>query len=188
MKSATRILNSVVALALLAAISALIWFAVLAPLQDWRSAALSKRPQAVAEIRQLQTRISGLEDERDQLSGNEELNILWRAAQTGVATARIQSQLSKLASERGISLRSISPTRARDLTLAQAAGFRLEMESSLDQLVSFLQAVEYHSPALLVEKASLRRLNKPNTDQPQPLVFAQIDISAPVVLDAEVNQ
>ena len=116
------------------------------------------------------------------------MNILWRAAQTGEATARIQSQLSKIASERGVSLRSISPTRARDLNLAQAAGFRLEMEASLDQLVQFLQAIEYHSPALLVEKASLRRLNKLNSNQPQPLIFAQIEISAPVVLDEGVNQ
>ncbi len=184
----TRIINIAVALGLVATLGALVWFAVVAPLQEWRTVALIKRPQAIESIRQLQTRINSLEDERNQLSGNEELNILWRAAQTGEATARIQSQLSKLASERGVSLRSISPTRARDLTLAQAAGFRLEMESSLDQLVSFLQAIEYHSPALLVEKASLRRLNKPNSNQPQPLVFAQIDVSAPVVLEAEVNQ
>jgi len=184
----SRILNGAIALGLLAGFGVLVWLAAVAPLQAWRTSALAARPKAIEDIRQLQSRISSLEEEHDQLSGNEELNILWRAAQTGEATARIQSQLSKLSSEHGVSLRSISPTRARDLNLAQAAGFRLELESSLDQLVSFLRAVEYHSPALLVEKASLRRLNKRNTDQPQPLVFAQIEVSAPVVIEAEAEQ
>lgn len=181
-------LNAATALAICAGLGALVWLAVAAPLQQWRSSALAERPQTIADIRNLQDRIAELEKERAQLSGDTELNVLWRAAQTGQATARIQGQLSKLASERGLNLRSISPTPSRDLTLAQAAGFRLEMEASLDQLVSFLRAVEYHAPALLVEKASLRRLNKPNAAQPQPLVFAQIEVSAPVVLNTEASQ
>jgi hypothetical protein len=149
---------------------------------------LAKGPIVITTIKDLRHRVTLLEQERDQLTGHEELNMLWRASQTGQATALIQSKLAKLATTHGSNLRSIGPTRSRDLNLAQTSGFRLEMEVGLDQLVLFLRAVEHHSPVLIIEKASLRRLNKLNKDQAQPLIFAQIEVSAPVVLEGAIKQ
>ena len=188
MTGPSRPLDAAIAVAILLGLGALAWAAVGAPLADWRARALAERPRVIAQIGELQARIADLRADRDRLAGGGELDVLWRAAQTGEATARLQSELSRLASDRGVSLRSISPMRTRDLTLAQAAGFRLEMEAALDQLASFLRDVEYHSPALVVDRASLGRLDKAGPAQPQPLLFAQVEISGTVVLTGEPGQ
>ena len=172
---------------MLAAGGALIWFAAVVPLQEWRQSALNSRERALEGFQQLQDRIAALKAERAILSESGELGVLWRASQTGEATALVQSHLSQLATGSGVSLRSISPTRARDMTLAQASAFRLEMEAPLDKVASFLRDVENNEPALLVEKASLRRSNRPNSEQAQPLVFVQLEVLAPAQIDQEVE-
>lgn len=186
--SRANIANNFVFMGTIAAFCAVVWFSVLAPLQEWRSSTLETRSKIIGEINQLERRIDTLGLEQAQLSSGHALDVLWRASQTGQVTARIQSDLSQLATARGINLRSISPVRSRDMNLAQATGFQIEMEAAMDQLSAFLRDIEYHSPALLIERASLRRLNKRNTNQPQPLVFAQIEVVAPVVLEEPPNQ
>lgn len=170
------------AVAVLVGIAALGWFAIVTPLAAWKSGALAERAETLEEIARLEQSLASLKAERGQLSVGGELDVLWTAAQMGEATARVQSELSGMARANGVSLRSISPNRARDMTLANAAGVRLEMEAGLDQLGAFLTELEHHSPALLIERAVVRRLNKPSGEGAQPLVFAQIDVSAPIGL------
>lgn len=165
-----------------------VWQLVLAPAVRWKKEALAARDQAAEKLAQFEQRVQKMDTLRQQLSQQGELASLWQADQPGAATALVQSELSKLASQRGIGLRSITPMREREIPMARAAGFRLEIETSLDQLAGFLQAVEYHSPALMVDRASLRRLNMVNAGQVQPVVFAQIEISAPISIPEEADQ
>jgi len=178
-----RLLSALAGPAVLVAIAALVWTALLRPAQVWQTQSLQARTDAMQGIERLTRNIAALQAERAGLSDDGALGTVWTAQQMGEATARIQSSLSALAAARGVSLRSVSPTSQRDLSLANAAGFRLELEAGLDQLTGFLTDIEYHTPVLLVERASLRRLNKAGSGQrTQPLVFAQIDLLAPVTL------
>lgn len=182
-----RPVGALLALSGLAALALLVWAAVIQPIRTWQAEALAGRDAAVREMARLGDRIAALTAERAGLSEGGTLDIVWNAQQMGQATARIQSALSGLASERGIALRSVAPSGTRDLSLAMAAGFRLEFEAMLDQLTGFLTDIEYHSPVLVVERATLRRLNRPQTAAAggglqQPLVFVQLDVLAPVLL------
>lgn len=180
-----RLLDGFMALAFLGVVALLIWLAVAQPLQTWRKAQLDARADAIAETQKLQSSIATLRAERNRYDVDGQLDILWQAERSGAATAMIQSEISRMAREQGVSLRAISPARQRDLSLADAVGIRIELEAALDQLSDFLRVVEYHSPALLIERATLRRLSKPGSALAQPLVFAQIDLAAPFVLQAE---
>lgn len=178
----SRALNTVAFGSILTGLILLIWVSVVAPLQNLKTGNFENRANGISEMRKLQDRIAILQLEKSRLSDRGQLDVLWQAERTGTATAMIQAEISRQALQEGIGLRSISPVRKRDLRLADAVGIRIEMEAGLDQFTDFLRSVEYHSPALLVERAALRRLIKPGNQSEQPLVFAQIDLSAPVIL------
>ncbi|KNG93789.1 hypothetical protein ATO11_11485 [Pseudaestuariivita atlantica] len=161
------------------------WIGLGAPLADWREDALAGRATALEDLREMHARAAALKADHAALSRTDALPLMWRADQMGEATAQIQATLSKAASDGGVSLRSISPNPARDMDLAQAAGFNLELEATLDQLAAFLSTIEHHAPALLVEQAMLRRLVPTAGQAPQPLLFARIEIAAPVMLTGE---
>jgi len=82
---------------------------------------------------------------------------------------------------------SITPYTPRDSSIDGAFGFRLEFETHLDQLTEFLKQVEYDRPALVIDRTVLRRLNRPGDEEPQPALFVQIEILAPVILTGEVD-
>ncbi|MFZ5963018.1 type II secretion system protein GspM [Thalassococcus sp. BH17M4-6] len=184
----SRLLDALLSLALLGLFATLIWLAAVQPLQGWRQAQLDARADAIAETQKLKSSIATLRAERDRYDIDGQLDVLWEAERTGTATAMIQSEISRMARDQGVSLRAITPARQRDLSLADAVGIRIELEAALDQLSDFLKVVEYHSPALLIERATLRRLAKPGSALAQPLVFAQIDLAAPFVIQAEDQQ
>lgn len=181
-------IGALVALALFCAMAALVWFAAVLPLRDWQMRSFQNRDAAVAGINRLGDSIANLQAERAGLATGGTLDIVWSARQMGEATARIQSELSSMASGNGVSLQSVTPTGQRDLSLAQAVTFRIEVEAGLDQITEFLTTLEYHSPVLVVEQATMRRLNRPVSlvqgapHRSQPLLFAQIGILAPVNL------
>lgn len=183
--------GALASLAVLAVIAALAWFAAVEPLREWKMAAMRDRDAAVSEIERLGESIARLSAQRANIDDGGMAHIVWSAAQMGEATAQIQSALSAIASQRGVSLRSVTPTGQRSLSLSEAAGFRLELEASLDQFGGFLTALEYRMPVLVIERATLRRLNRPVSTNPvaglslQPLLFAQIDVLAPVSLSTE---
>ncbi|SMX26034.1 General secretion pathway protein M [Pelagimonas phthalicica] len=179
----SRLSSLLLALALLVGFFALIWLSVGQGLYNWRDTALSKREEMRSELQKLEGSLAALKRDHSQFGETGELTLIWAAKEAGAVTALIQSEISKLAKDHGVSLRAVTPAKESGLSLQEATGFRIEFEASLDQLTGFLQDIEYSSPALVVDRAVLRRLNKPGHKHPQPLVFAQIDLAAPIRLD-----
>jgi len=169
-------------LALGAIIALILWLTVLAPLAAWRADRLSTLEQETSALARLEQRVAAMTRERAALSSQGDLGIAWSADRIGAATARVQSELNRLAATHGVTLRAIAPVRARELPGLDSAGFRIEGEATLDRLVPFLVALDHHGPALLVEKATLRRLTRPGAPTAQPVLFVQMDLLAPVRL------
>jgi Type II secretion system (T2SS), protein M subtype b len=170
-----------------AAVCGLVWLTVLQPLSRWKLSVTAQSQTLRADIQRLDSSLAALTAEGAALSGNPALDMVWKAEQAGQASAVIQGRLSELAKSSGLSLRSITPLPARDLPLTQGVGFRLEFEAPLDRLTDLLIAIEQSRPLLAIERATLRRLVRPASagattpaEQPQPELFVQIDIIAPV--------
>lgn len=165
-------------------LAALIWTGALSPLSTWRSNSLAEHKNAIFELDKLRETTQKLQSDLDFYSQSEDQNYLWQAEQSGEATAKIQSGLNELAVKSGITLRSISPAAEKQLPFATGVAFRLESEATLDQILMFVLSIEFSEPALLTERATLRRLNRPGRTSEQPLLFFQLDIIAPVLIGA----
>jgi hypothetical protein len=137
-------------------------------------------------IERLDQSLAVLAQERAALKSSLDASLIWQADQSGQASALVQSNLSEIAREAGLSLRSVSPLSPRNVPLAQGIGFRVELEAPLDRLVSYLVEIEHSQPALSIDRATLRRLVRPAMEQDQvsrlPELFVQLDILAPVQL------
>ncbi|MCU0910461.1 MAG: type II secretion system protein GspM [Rhodobacteraceae bacterium] len=168
------------ALGIAAAAAALLTLGVVLPLAEWRARTLAAAEAARDEAERLASAIGRMRTERAQLSGSGIDAVVWPGERLGEVTARVQGRISELAVGHGLQLRSIAPTGTRPLPLTQGVGFRIESETTLDRLTEFLREVEHHAPALTVERATLRRLARPGEEPPQPVLFVQIDILAPV--------
>lgn len=162
--------------------------AVLMPLGSWRAAVLARKAAEDAELARLGATRLRLTAERDLLSGAVPAVGIWPAAPIGEVTARIQSELSALSRDSGVSLHSVAPTGPKPLASAATVGFRLEAQARLDQLSDFLRALEFHSPPILIAQAQLRRIARPGDVAEQPLVFFQLDLIAPVAQSPDVRE
>lgn len=181
-------LSAVVALF---AATVLLGLFVIGPVSEWRSGVLQRASTMVEDIERLDLSVQTLTAEARALSGSQRVDLMWSAEQSGQASALIQGRLSDLAREQGLLLRSIAPLPNRDLPIAEGVGFRIELEAGLDRLVPFLIAVEHSTPLLVIERATLRRLMRSGDPDvadgsglQQPELFVQLDIIAPVQLDA----
>jgi Type II secretion system (T2SS), protein M subtype b len=181
-------LSKTLAVAALGAMAALSWLGLIAPLGSWCASIMERRDAARTERAKLLESIARLETEAMQLSADSTSGVVWTAPRMGEANAMVQSRISELAQRNGIPLRSITPTEASDLPLAESVAFRAESDATLDQVANFLISLEYHSPALAVERATLRHIAKPGPQTEQPLLFVQLDIIAPVVTLEEASE
>ena len=177
-----RIGSRFMAIGTIIVIAAALFYAVIAPLSDWRQSVLAERDAMRNEMHRLSLSIARLSAEKQSFVSDELIGLTWEAAQTAEATAKVQSSVNDMARETGILMRSIAPTNAFETEIPNAISFRLEFEASLDQLVPFLKTLEYGQPALVVSRANLRRLVRPNQAGTQPDLFVQIDVAAPVTL------
>ena len=168
--------------ALVLALAGLVWIALISPLSSWRSDSLLQHEAATREHSKMLTSTRRLQSEVEFFSQSGSQAYIWQAEQSGEATAKIQSELNNLATKSGITLRSISPAAAKQLPFTTGTTFRLEGEATLDQILSFVLSIEFNEPALLTERASLRRLIRPGRTSEQPLMFFQLDIIAPVLI------
>jgi hypothetical protein len=166
-----------------------LWFAVLLPLAGWKAQQRTDLADAVDEQARLTRSIAALQAEKTILSGNGDVGFLWRSAQLGTANAEVQSAISDLAAKSGISLRSITPLPPSDgqAQSGTTVAFRIESEAALDALKQFLSTLEYNDRALVVRSGSLRRLARPEGEQPMPVVFFQLDVIAPVTLEGSAS-
>ncbi|WP_457645941.1 type II secretion system protein GspM [Profundibacter sp.] len=185
MKTRVGIMPYITVLSGFIILGGLIWFAILLPASEWKAKAFSELAQSRAEQSKLSESLARLKVERAQLSGDTALDIIWKAKRMGEATALVQSEISNIAAKHGVSIRSITPVPAKEIPFANSIGFRIEGETTLDKLTTFLVDLEANSPALAIERAVLRRLTRPGRTAPQPDVFLQLNLIAPVELDEE---
>ena len=106
----------------------------------------------------------------------------WRGQRTGEVAARIQSDLSRMAREKGIVLRSVTPFDAEPVAQTRTIGLRVEVEAALDSALGLLRAIETADRPILVGRANLRRLNRQSASSVQPLIFMRLELVAPVIL------
>jgi len=162
-------------------------FGVIRPAADWKSEIIARRDAARIEDAKLTASVAKLKTELAALSDNHTDLLAWPAGQIGEATARVQSEISAIASRNGVAVRSVTPNIKSTDDIGTAVSFRVEAEASLDALVAFEIELDFHQPVFLVEQAVLRRLNRTGAEIGQPVVFVQWDILAPVALSTEGN-
>lgn len=175
-------LDRIIALALFAAVLVALVFATYVPLASWRSAQLDKLETLQIEEARLTAAIERLSFEEQQLAASSGPQLTWLSEAPGEAAARVQSVVTELAEQAGVRFRSVSPLRASSNEGLETVALRIEFEADLSQMTSLLKAIEYHQPALHVDRATLRRLNRPNTNSEQPQISAQLDLAAPILL------
>jgi hypothetical protein len=156
--------------------------AIVSPVSEWRNGHFDAVERARADLVSLQDRKQRIQRELDNFQHQDLSGLFWTAAQTGEATALIQSKMSGMASRQGILLRSVTPFTPRQSDIPGAFGFKLEFEAHLDQLVLFLKDLEYGQPSIVVQTALFRRLNRPGEPNEQPSLFVQMSVLAPVKL------
>lgn len=155
---------------------------IVVQIDDWRNEVITRAEQLHADSLSLEVRRIRLSRELQSFGENPVAPYLWEENERGVVNARIQAHISQLATQSGLSLRSISPVGTGVLVDRQTAVFRLEAEARLDHLSDFLRDLEYKLPTVLVEGAILRRLTRPGSTSDQPELFAQLDLIAPIHL------
>lgn len=187
MKVLSRFWSKLAALALLGLIASMAWITGIQPAFDAVRKTSEELHQKQVQKSRLTASIASLEHEIKDLTGGELEGVVWKAEQSGELTAQIQARLGDMASSNGVNLRSITPTGTREMPSTHATVLRVEGEATLDQLTAFLQELEFHTPVLMVERATLRRLNRPGQNLAQPLVFVQLEVLAPSRI-AEANQ
>lgn len=177
--------SKLLALLALTGFAGLIWAALLAPAADWQAAQLRERDSLTSKVTALRATLSRLENEQEQLDQKGDDSGLWPPAPQGQSTARIQSAISASAERAGLAIRSISPTDGQTLALAQMVSFLIEADGPLDAFHAFFADLDGQNPALLIDNATLRLFDRPAPDgagPALPMLFAQIQISAPVAL------
>ncbi len=185
MNTGSHIFSRLIAVSAIIMMAALVWLAVISPIYQWKLRASENLATRQAENARLNASLTRLRAEKAQLSGDSSLDIVWKAKRIGEATALVQSEISNLAAKHGVMLRSVAPMSGKGMPFASGIGFRVEGEATLDKLTSFLIDLEGNSPALVIERAVLRRLNRPGRTAPQPDVFVQLNLVAPVALGEE---
>ena len=163
--------------------SILIWHLFLEPLASWRNETLRRHVEAAEEKLRLLETIARLEGEREALEDHGALESVWRADQESAAVALVQAEIVEIAQRNGVVLRSISPGKSSDLPLVKSIGMRIEGEMTLDRLLRFTLDIEYSDPALVIRSATLRRLKRVGRQTEQPLLYVQMDLSAPAVVE-----
>jgi len=173
-------LSKLGAIIILLLILGMFWVALVDPLINFRRDLSSSITAAQAEKSRLTRSIANLNRQLANTTASNVSEQIWRARQSGEAIARIQAQLGRLSQLHGVTLRSITPTNATGMPYTETTALRVEGEANLAQLEATLLEIEKHTPALLVDRATIRRLSRTERRSEQPYVFFQLDITAPI--------
>ena len=133
------------------------------------------------EIR-LQQRLSALEQDAQHLETLSVPNLARRGARDGEIDATLQAEIGRLARNAGVRLRSVTSTGEQTFSGHPALGLRVELESPLDRLLSFLLAIERSEPPIIPTRTTLRRLGRRGGNEPQPLVYLRLELAAPIAI------
>lgn len=185
MKGFSENLARLAALAILVGLLAGVWFFIINPVIQTKSALTADLQSTQAEKNHLTAAIANLAFRLENGDAADLQGEIWQAKQAGEMTARIQAELGAIAHANGITLRSVTPARAPRMPLVDTTALRIEAEADLAQFRALIITIEQHSPALFIERATIRRLNRPGRISEQPLVFFQLDIAAPIRIGGE---
>ena len=188
MKARALIVRSTSTALLLTGAALLIWAGLIQPAAEWRKNRFAAHSKAVAELNRMHESVARLTQEAAQYSQQGNLDLIWTSGEVGEVTAKVQARISSIARTSSVALRTVTPIKAPELPLVQTAGFRVEGEARLDQLLSFLRRIESSSPSLVIDRAHLRRLNRIGDASELPAVFLQIELAAPINTDENVSQ
>ncbi|MEO8531638.1 MAG: GspMb/PilO family protein, partial [Deltaproteobacteria bacterium] len=133
-------------------------FGVVIPAARWKAEMIARRDAARIEETKLTANVAKLTSELAALSDDHTDLLAWSAGQIGEATARVQSEISAIATRNGVAVRSVTPNIKSTADIGTAVSFRVEGEATLDALVAFEVELDFHQPVFLVEQAVLRRL------------------------------
>ncbi|MGB3316138.1 MAG: type II secretion system protein GspM [Albidovulum sp.] len=184
----TRQFSSALAIALPLFLLLLVWVAIFQPFVTWRGQTAEELASLASSLSDLETRRQNLLEQSRAQQSTDLDDIVWVGSQLGEVNALAQTRIGAMAREHGVSLRSVTPQSNTARDDFPAIGFRIEGEAPLDFLVHFLVSLEFNQPALIVEKATIRRLNRAGSTEGQPAVFVQLDVIAPVNVAGGVTQ
>lgn len=163
----------------------LLWLSFIQPMIEWRQNISKELLAEQDKAARLLASIQSLELQKEAAEADLDIDGSWQAADPSQATALVQAAITRRARAAGISFRSIAPIRSPDLPHLSTVAFRIEAELTLDLFVDLLKAIEFDAPLLMIERASVRRLARRNSDALQPSVFVQFDLVAPVMLPGD---
>ena len=175
-----RLWRRMAALGLLAGLGLGVWHLAISPV--WQEIRATETALAKAQARQagLNTRISRLKAALAAPQAGPVALPLWSGPSDGARAARIQGAVQALARGHEIALRAVSARGDRTFHDRPAIGVLVEARAPYDRAARLLHAVETHEPVLLVEKASLRLLGQPRTDQIYPEIQVRLELLAPL--------
>lgn len=166
------------ALVLTAALIALVWIALIDPAIAWKRQALHEATRAEASYLRLVSGVRALEQDRAKTQSAPIEIVMWRPAEGRAVMLDVQSALSQLAQETGVTFSTVSPADSGFGSEMEAVALALELRAPLDTVLSFVEAVESHRPPLIIEAATLRRTQHLDFETDFPVVQASFRVAA----------
>lgn len=146
-----------------------------------RDAVAVRLAAALVEQERLRESLSRLEARAGALGATDAEGLAWTGADRNAVAAQVQSAIARIAAETGVTLRTVTAAGDVEIPFAEAVGLRLEGEGAIEGWTSFLTRVEFGSPPLVIDRASLRRVSRPNAGA-EVFVHGQIELVAPYLL------
>jgi general secretion pathway protein M len=153
------------ALGILAAAIAVVYLAVVLPLEvlyadhqamlEDRAMLASRLRTTAAELPALRTRLAEL---RATASTS---NLTLDGASDAIAAANLQSRLEALATSLGVTLGSTEALAAEDRGGFRRIGLRIALSGGYDNLVKLLGAIERSAPPLVLDNLRIRNMLRP---------------------------
>ena len=150
------------ALAILGALIALIYVALIAPLIDlYRSgeAALADRQLLVPKLEHLAAEVPGLRARLAALQAAEAgKEVTLDGASDALASANLQSRLEQLASSNGVTIASTEAIAAEDRGPFRRVGLRVAVNGNYEAVVKLLSAMQEAAPPLILANLQIHGL------------------------------
>ena len=166
-------------------LSAALFFGLIRPWVNWSERIETDFDSNLNRISQVQGSITYLNQQLSTSNSEAAFGDVMRASDMGLARAQIQASLGDLALAHNLRFRTISPINSPKIDQFQSLAFRIETETDLASLRDFLVSLEQAKPMILVETGSLRRLSRNSSNAFQPMIYVQLDVFAPIILEDE---
>lgn len=164
--------------ALTVALIALAWGALATPALEWKRQTLRDAARSEATYLHLISGIRALQQDRAAIQSAPVEGVIWRATDGRAVTLDVQAALGELAQAAGLAFSAISPAQS-DLELgAETVALTIELRAPLDAVLTFINAVETHTPPLIIDAATLKRAQSAGFETDLPVLQATFRIVA----------